>query len=227
MVKSGRNRTYIASLLLVAGLVVGFYQQGQAQSWVKDFKPETYIGFHGGMSFLSAEFSPGVDLNQKLGYTGGISFLHISEEYFGGFLIEMHYSQMGWDEMLTEDQKYIREMEYICIPMFWQPYYGKKYRIFATAGPEIAFLLNDSYQMKLNDTSTPAYYYEKSFENDFDFGITGGVGLSGKFKRHKISIEGRYYVGLTSLFQRSLENNFDSAKNRTLSVLLSYHFQLK
>ena len=203
----------------------------QAQSWVKDFTPETYIGFHGGASLLSIDLSPGRDLNQKIGYMGGISFLHISEEYFGGLLIEIHYTQMGWDEFFEteeeseDNQKYARTLEYISIPMFWQPYFGKKYRIFATAGPEISFLLSDNKQMDVNEGTT-AYYYEMPIQNGFDFGFTGGLGLSGNFGRHKVSLEARYYVGLTSLFERSLENNFDSAKNRALSFLVSYHIQL-
>ncbi|MGM0550234.1 MAG: porin family protein [Bacteroidota bacterium] len=198
----------------------------QAQSWVKDFTPETYIGLHGGASLVNIDLSPGRDFNQKIGYMGGISFLHISEEYFGGLLIEIHYTQMGWDEFFENEQKYVRNLEYISIPMFWQPYFGKKYRIFATAGPEIAFLLSDDTVMDVNQ-GTSAYYYEKPIQNGFDFGFTGGVGLSGNFGPHKISLEARYYVGLTSLFERSLENNFDSAKNRAISFLMSYHIRLK
>lgn len=211
-------------LVCIASILV--HTKVQAQSWVKDFQPETYIGVHGGASLINIDLSPGRDFNQKIGYIGGVSFLHISEEYFGGLLIEVHYMQLGWDELYLDEQTYTRNMEYISIPMFWQPYFGKKFRIFATAGPEIAFLLSDNYEMDLNE-GTSAYYHEKPLQNGFDFGFTGGLGLSGSFGRHKISIESRYYVGLTSLFDRSLENNFDSAKNRALSFLLSYHIQLK
>lgn len=211
-------------LLLAASLYN--VSQIQAQSWVKDFEPETYIGVHGGASLINVDLSPGRDFNQKIGYMAGLSFLHISEEYFGGLLIEVHYMQLGWDELYLDEQTYNRNLEYISIPMFWQPYFGKKFRIFATAGPEIAFLLSDNYEMDLNESAV-SYYHDKPSQNGFDFGFTGGLGLSGNFGKHKISLETRYYVGLTSLFERSLENNFDSAKNRALSFLLSYHIQLK
>ena len=70
--------------------------------------------------------------------------------------------------------------------------------------------------------------YGKKIENKFDYGIAGGLGLEIRTKKAgNFLLEGRYYFGLADFFGNTKKDPFARSANRTITIKLSYLFDLK
>ena len=64
--------------------------------------------------------------------------------------------------------------------------------------------------------------YGMSIERKFDYGITGGAGIELNTRIGHFMLEGRYYYGLSDIFDNSKTDVFARSNNGTIVVKLTY-----
>ncbi len=196
------------------------------------------IGVNAGVNYNSVSFTPSIKQNGYMAYTGGLTARYISEKYFAmicGIQAELNYSQRGWEEKITDNTNtYSRSMNYIEIPFLAHLAFGKNRggQFFINMGPQVNFLLNESEHRSTDwDTSTRPNgviaQYGKMADNKFDYGILGGAGIEIRTGAGNFLLEGRYYFGLADFYKNSATDDFQKSSNNTVSVKLSYLFDIK
>ena len=106
-------------------------------------------------------------------------------------------------------------MNYLEIPFMAHLAFGKDalnrgVKVFFNAGPQIGFFLGDNEKINWT-TSTTRPEHGKEVENKFDYGITAGAGL-----------EGRYYMGLSDFYKNSKRDFFERSAHSFIGIRLSY-----
>lgn len=208
------------------------------------------IGINGGVNLNTVSFEINnaassqskIKQNMLMGITGGLTARYISEKYFAmicGLQVELNIAQKGWDELYetADGQKdlsrsYVRNMTYLEIPFLAHLAFGKDRgaQVFLNLGPQIGFLLSDSEDAEgwTNEQMNIQKEYGKKMENKFDYGIAGGLGLEIRTKKAgNFLLEGRYYFGLADFFGNTKKDPFARSANRTITIKLSYLFDLK
>ncbi|ADV44108.1 porin family protein [Bacteroides helcogenes] len=199
------------------------------------------VGVNGGINLNSLSFSPTVKQKNLMGINGGVTARYISEKYFSmicGAQIEVNFSQHGWDEFYQDypTLSYTRTMNYVEIPFLAHLAFGKDkgMQFFIHAGPQIGFLFSDSEKMSGDWAGTlstgariEAEQHEKPIDNKFDYGITGGAGLEIRTKAGNFLVEGRYYYGLSDIFNSSKKDYFSRSAHGVITAKITYLFDLR
>lgn len=197
------------------------------------------IGVSGGMNFNRIEFQPSIRQVLQQGFNGGISARYTSEKYFSMICaaqIEVNFSQRGMIEDFDDgtSNNYSRQLNYIEIPFFAHVSWGKEERglqFFLNLGPQFGFLINEKehYNGDWNIEDRPitiAPLYGKAVENKFEYGIAGGLGVEYKTKIGNFFIEGRYYYGLSDIFNNSKTDDFGRSANTTITARIGYSIKI-
>lgn len=191
------------------------------------------VGGNLGVNINSASFTPTIKQGTLIGPNIGLSARYITEKYFAmicGAQIELNFAQRGWKEAFEEGDmnSYSRTMNYVEIPFLAHLAFGKEgkgMQFFIHLGPQFAFLISD--KEKFSKDFEPQHLvteqYGKKFDNKFDYGITGGLGVELKTKKAgNFLIEGRYYFGLADFYNNSKKDYFDRSAHSVISIKLSY-----
>ncbi len=197
------------------------------------------IGVSGGMNFNRIEFQPSIRQGLQQGFNGGISARYTSEKYFSMICaaqIEVNFSQRGMIEDFDDgtSNNYSRQLNYIEIPFFAHVSWGKEERglqFFLNLGPQFGFLINEKehYNGDWNIEDRPITIvplYGKAVENKFEYGIAGGLGVEYKTKIGNFFIEGRYYYGLSDIFNNSKTDDFGRSANTTITARIGYSIKI-
>lgn len=197
------------------------------------------IGVGGGLNMSQMDMQPTIGQKYINGLNGGISLRYTSEKYFKMICaaqIEANFAQRGWEEDFDDNtgNSYKRTLNYLEIPFLAHLAFGSEPRglqFFINLGPQIGFLIDDSeeYIGRWSTDSRPVAtqpVYGKSIDNKFEYGITGGLGLELKTKIGNFFIEGRYYYGLSDIFNNSKTDDFGRSANNTISARLGYSIAL-
>ena len=108
-------------------------------------------------------------------------------------------------------------------------------RGFVNIGPQIGNLDHDNAKADFDINNLPTFngenrineVYTLPIANRFDYGITGGVGVELRLKRHIILLEGRYYFGLGDIYGNRKADIFSgSSANRGFMINLAYMFRI-
>ena len=222
------KKIIISSLILFCCIITTSAQ--------RNYKPEFAIGGKFGTTLSKVTLRPSVRQNYEIGYTGGLSVRYIEEKYFG-FIIELNYTQHGWNENFSDegDYSYSRKLNYIELPFMTHIFFGNKnFRGFVNLGPQVGFLISDKEISSFNLKDLPKFsqtwestQYNMPIANKFDYGICGGGGIEIKAKKSSFILEGRYYFGLGDFFKNRKADYFATSSNQTISVALSYMLNLK
>jgi hypothetical protein len=207
------------------------------------FEPEFSFGINAGTTLSNVSFvrNKGGVRPQKmfLQHVGGGSIRYISEKNFG-LQGELNYSQRGWSEDGGDDfpgHKYAYSLGYLEAPLFTHMYFntGKRGRIIFNLGPQISFLVNEGvsesdirYPPPTMDEEKPDsnedFYYGKSINKKFDWGLCGGAGFELRTGFGSFVLDGRYYFGLSDIFNNS-KAEFSRSSNRIISIKLTYFYR--
>lgn len=210
----------IKYLLLL--LLFGLSLTSQAQ---ESFSPEMSFGVRQGANYSGVYADPGIVQSEMLRYSGGVSFKYSVEKY-RGIQIEINYEQYGWREPNPYLPEYYHKVDYIDIPVFAQLYVGMKNRILLNIGPTISFKVWESQTRVDPDSPGYMYHYNKDAAG-FDYSITGGLGYARTFSFGTLQLEGRYKMGLISMFEQNIEEEFETARHQVINVSLLYFYRKK
>ena len=229
------NAKYLTLILLLPLLALTAHAQVGEQRY------NFALGVNGGINLSKVSFMPRVEQKNLIGINAGLTARYISEKYFGmicGAQVEVNFSQRGWDEFYENypDVHYTRTMNYVEIPFLAHLAFGKDrgLQFFLNIGPQIGFLLGDSYtqsgDMEGMIDSNPyaeVEQHDKAIDNSFDYGIAGGAGVEFRTKRAgNFLVEGRYYFGLSDFYNSTKKDYFSRSAHGTITVKVTYLFDL-
>lgn len=222
-------------LRFIGLLVVAVVFSTVASAQVGDLQHNFSVGVNAGLNLTSAQFSPTVRQNQLSGIVFGVTGRYISEKYFGmtcGIRMELNYSQHGWKEFVEgfDDLQFQRTLNYVDIPFLAHLAFGKKFQFFIDGGPQIGFYLSDKSKISGDWDSMTGVVVEQhtlDVKHKFDYGITGGLGFELKTRKAgNFLLEGRYYYALSDFFGNEKQDYFGRSANTTISIKLTYLFDI-
>ena len=232
-------------VLVVMFLLFSLVTRGQ----IGESRSRLSIGLNGGMAFSSVDFDPTIKQLQHKGKTFGLSLRYTSEKYFTtvcALQAELNYSQLGWKEDIRNAEgvvlqdTYERTLNYVQLPLLCRLGWGREsggLMFFILLGPQLGYYLNGSAKQSdiwtLNGSGNPDrpnnVYQQYTMEPDkkFDYGLTGGLGLEFSTKKGQhFMVDGRYYYGLSDIYNNGKKDVFARSANMTISARLTYLFDL-
>jgi len=235
-------KKYILTILL--SFLVITWLKGQD----KQFEPEWNIGVGFGPTFSSVDFQTGnsaekIKTKSSQQYAGGLAIRYLSEKNLG-FILELNYSQLGWEQDFTDKDNpdryagfsHVHKLNYLEIPALTHIYFGNKVRFIFNLGPKLSFLLSDSETMssKLSDylasgqaaENFVTHQYYREAERRIDYGLMGGMGIELRTGIGSFMLEGRYTFGLADIYSNSKSDYFQRSANRVISAKLTYYVKL-
>ena len=197
------------------------------------------IGVAGGLNMSRMEFQPSIRQKLQQGANGGIFARYTSEKYFSMICaaqVEINFSQRGMHEDFDDGTSnyYSRQTNYIEVPLFAHLSWGKEkngFQFFLNLGPQFGFFMSESERYNgdwetQNRPVTIRPLYGKSLENEFEYGIAGGLGVEYKSKIGNFFIEGRYFYALSDIFGNSKTDDFGRSANTTITARIGYSFTI-
>lgn len=224
---------YITTLIIAITVATGAFAQIEQPRRILE------VGVAGGLNLSQMDLQPQVRQTLLKGINGGISARYTSEKYFSMICaaqMEVNFSQHGWEEEFDDNSPYSfnRTLNYVEIPFMAHLSWGREPRglqFFINLGPQVGFLLSDSeeYGGGLVAEERPESIrpiYGKEIDRSFDYGIVGGAGLELKTKAGNFFVEGRYYYGLSDVFNNSKIDDFGRSANQVISIRLGYSIRI-
>ena len=206
------------------------------------------IGFTGGVALNTIGFDPTIKQNMHMGPTAGIVARFTSEKYFKllcALQLELNYTQLGWDEKILDKNSdplpdtYRRHQNYIQMPILARLGLGREekgFMGFLVAGPQLGYCFGEKTEQSkftLNEEGLPDRpnnmysQYNTNIQHKFDYGITAGLGLELSTKIGHFLIEGRYYYGLSDIFNNSKKDIFGRSNNGTILAKFTYLIDIR
>jgi hypothetical protein len=223
-----------ATLMICSAPVAMKAQVGQPRN---DFA----VGVNGGYLINKVSFNPTIKQNWKGGETFGISLRYTCEKYFSAVcavVAEVNYANVGWNELIeTCEETYSRDVRYVQVPLFARLGWGRERKgaqFFIQVGPQFGYLLGEKAHLGGGwDISSPGRrangvveQYTLDVQKKFEYGITGGAGVELSTRAGHMILDGRYFFGLSDMFNNGKKDPFGRSANGTIMVKLSYLFDL-
>lgn len=213
------------------------------------------VGPTAGWNITNIKFTPKVEQKGLGGFSGGVALRYTVEKYFSticSIQLEMNYAQLGWKEDVKDinnnpvinattgaAENYSRTINYIQVPFLAHLAWGKEKKglnFFVNAGPQLGAYISESTKSNFDfdkrntadRVSSVVAQDTMKVENKFDYGIAAGLGVEYTIpKVGHFLLEGRYYYGLGNIYGDSKRDYFASSNYQTISIKLSYLFDLK
>lgn len=197
------------------------------------------VGVRGGATFSEVFFNPSVRQKFTQGFTGGVMVRYIEENHFG-LIAELNLVQRGWAENFEgAPYNYKRTINFVELPVMAHIYFGRRGKFFFNAGPQVGLYLGDSTSANFDPkdmASLPDFPYTNRMNEQmlmeitqkFDYGISAGLG--GEFninRKNSLSLEARFYFGLSNLFPSKRTDTYSASNQMTLSATIGYWFRVK
>lgn len=202
------------------------------------------IGASAGWVMNRITFDPTIKQHLHMAPAFGVTVRYTSERYYKAYCalqLEVNYAQLGWREDISNSNNeplpdtYERHLNYIQVPMLARLAWGREKRGlmgYVLAGPQIGYCIGESSSQSSTWTTLPdgtpdrpnnlTAQYGMSIERKFDYGITGGAGIELNTRIGHFMLEGRYYYGLSDIFDNSKTDVFARSNNGTIVVKLTY-----
>lgn len=197
------------------------------------------IGGKAGVSMSTVAFTPTVKESMAMGSLFGVTFRYWEERHFG-LIAEVNFVQRGWKENFEEYPfQYERKLNYVELPIMTNIFFGgRKFNFFVNLGPQIGYLLSSSHTANFDvanpgdvDGFPPLREVDQLSlkpSHQFDYGITAGAGIEYIIaRRHRVTLEGRYYFGIGNIFPDARRDTFSASRNSSILVTLGYSFRIK
>jgi hypothetical protein len=200
------------------------------------FQSEWAFGVNAGMTLSSIRFSPSRPQDQLRQGASGLTVRYVSEKNFG-LQAELNYTLRGWKERTdtVNVNKYSRSLFYLEIPFMTYLYFdlGKRVRLIFNAGPQIGYNIGEKTLEKelvppADEVDEDLYkrYYNQKIQRRFDYGITGGLGFELRTGVGNFILDGRYYFGLSDVFDNRKSDLFQASANQVIAIKITCLFNI-
>ena len=191
---------------------------------------QTYVGLKTGYSLLSTvSFKPDIDASiftgKSLDY--GLIIKNFDNKWVG-FQGEIFVTQRGYNAPYNETNKFQRVNNYIELPIFMQFHINLKgVYLHGGAGCFAAYLTSAQEGVDTSGTMVlKKVHFNTLRDNRFDYGLTGGVGISYEFKFGVFQIEARVLYGYADLYKYDYPNMPQQSKAVVQNISFSYMYNL-
>ena len=213
----------------IGGIVVFLFVVSMIRSQTLDFRPEWAFGVNAGVNLSRVAFIPRIPQVLLVQENGGFTARYISEKNCG-ILVELNYSLRGWKERqdtIMNFNHYSRSLSYLELPVLTHFYFdlGKGARIVLNIGSQIGYNVGEKVlESPYDGESYIPRYYDDDYrvQHKFDYGIAGGLGLEVRTGIGHFILEGRYYYGLSDVFNNTRADVFLNSHNQVITIKLSY-----
>lgn len=204
---------------------------------IGEYRRDLAIGINGGYALSQISFSPHVNQKMHGGITMGLTARYTCEKYFSMICAiqgEVNFAQLGWTEdITTSTDTYKRDINYVQMPILVNLGWGKErggVKGYLVAGPHIGFCIGESEEKNgdFSGLSTKlTELHDKPIEKKFDYGITFGLGMDVSTKKgHHFTLEGRYGLSLSNIFNATKQDTFSRSANNVITVKVAYLFDI-
>lgn len=211
-----------------------------AKAQVGEHRNDFSIGFMGGCTMNTMDFTPKIKQSTKSAPMVGFAARYVCEKYFTTICaveVELQYNNLGWKEQIEDGSgnTYQRDWHFLEMPILMQLGWGRERRglkFLVEAGPQVGLYLTGKEHMGGGTWDTSARpngvveQYGKDPDNKIDYGIAAGLGLEVSTPVGHFLLQGRYYFGLGDMFDNSKRGYFGRSANQTIQVKLTYLFDL-
>lgn len=199
------------------------------------------IGVTSGVTINTMDFQPRIKQKSKTSPMYGVAARYICEKYFSticGVEVELLYQNLGWQELIEDGtlNQYTRNLHYFQLPLLMQMGWGRERRgmkFIFEAGPQFGYYLNGTEDFGGEQPWDPSHrpngingQYGMELDHKFDYGITGGIGLELSTGIGHFLLQGRYYYGLSDIYDNSKGSYFARSANQTINVKITYLFDI-
>lgn len=208
-------------------MLMGISIAGVAQPRLRT--PEIYIGAHAGAMASSMYFSPSVEhinlLQSPISINGGLVFRYAGHKVCA-IQAELNYMQRGWRECDNAGMDYLRQLDYIELPLLMHLYFGKqRFRGFINLGPQIGYCIRDIATQLPSTITSPQY---QPIEKPFDWGLAGGLGCYYRTKKIGLfQLEARFNFSMGTTYNDRKVDYFSQSNAMNLSLNLAYLWEIK
>ena len=228
----------------IYGLLLCFWGSSHCSklhAQVGDARTDLALGGSAGVTLNQVSFKPAVKQTFKSGMTAGLTARYTCEKYFAllcAFQGELNYAMSGWNEDSSPGEgTYQRTLHYVQVPLLANLGFGRErggVKGFLLVGPQLGFCIGDTEKTSGNGSGYVPYQldglpnqHELKVENKFEYGITGGLGIDVSTRNgHHFIVDGRYFYGLSDIFSNSKKDPFARSANGTITVRVSYLFDV-
>ena len=207
---------------------------------VGEHRHDFSIGFMGGYTMNKMDFVPKIKQSMKGSPMVGFASRYVCEKYFTTICaveLELQYNNLGWKEVIEDgsDNTYKRDWYFIEMPILMQMGWGRErkgLKFLFEAGPQVGLYLSGKEHRggaEWNTSNRPnggVYQYGKDPDRKFDYGIAAGLGLEFSSPVGHFLLQGRYYYGLSDMFDNSKRGDFGRSANQTVLVKMTYLFDI-
>ena len=208
---------------------------------VGEHRNDLTIGLTGGYLLNRTTFNPTIKKVFKGGETFGVTARYTCEKYFAAICalqVELNYANMGWKEDIDPElssDTYYRDMRYLQMPIFARLSWGREYNGFLFGfliGPQLGYCFNETEHYSDPWVGKPrpnnvTQQYGKAVERRFEYGITGGVSFEiGTKRAGRFMLEGRYFYGLSDIFNNSKKDPFGRSANGAIIIKAGYLYDV-
>ena len=209
--------TFFKSILIAT---VVFFNTNTIYS---QFQKEISVGIIQGTVYPTVNFDPIVTQEPILRYHGGLAIRYSAEPNVG-IQAELTYSQRGWNEQSSSTGSFLKEVDYIELPLLTHIYVGKKsFRFFMQLGPKIRYAIQE--KDKNTYLNSSSYQHINPIDNYFDYSLLGGLGI--EIRTHKlgfVQIETRYDFGIGDMYSNRKSDYFARSSNQAILASINYFF---
>lgn len=235
------TRSFVVCLLL-------FVATFAAKAQIGEPRHNICIGFNAGVVMNQIGFDPTIKQKWHVGSSVGVVARFTSERYFKAFCalqLELNYTTLGWRENVLNANSeplpdtYTRNQHYLQMPVLARLAWGRETKGlmgYFLAGPQVGYCFKESSKSSdftLNADGKPdrpnGLYaqYDMAIDKKFDYGITAGLGVELTTKLGHFLMEGRYYYGLSDVFNNSKKDVFSRSNNGTIVAKITYLFDVR
>ena len=215
----------------IVALLIFLLYGGSVYSQKDSFAPEWAYGVNGGFTFSKVGFSSYLSVPQELfrQFSGGITVRYITEKNFG-IQGELNYSQRGWKERTDtmHVNRYARSLSYLELPVLTHIYFdlGKRVRLIFNLGPQVSYYIGEKeIEREINNPEHDTSYFDIPVQRSFEYGLKGAIGLEFRTKAGSIILDGKYYYGLSDIFNNTKADLFQASHNQVIGANLTYLFR--
>ncbi len=185
------------------------------------------IGPRAAVNFSTVSFDPDEDINinSLTGFAFGAAIEIGAGEMFA-IQPEVLFSQHGFspeDGFLVGVTDFKFKYSYVQLPLLAKLKFGAEAAAFNVfVGPHLGLGIGDIKLQGevLGEKDEDTQLWEESNYKKFDFGVTGGIGVSIGAGPGKLGLDVRYQLGLANLLDEADDD--ESAANRNVQIGLSY-----
>ena len=187
---------------------------------------EFSAGLSSGITLSSVSFNPKVPRKNVQGFTFGVTGRMTMGENVG-LQAELNYVGQGWKEFYEAqpEYKYARKINYLQFPFYTHIQFGSKtFKGFLNAGPQLGYAISESSSPNLSGIQPPfsTKQHDMPVEKNFEWGLSGGVGLEFRTGLGYFLVEGRYFYAFSDIYSTKRKDYFGKASSQVITIKASY-----